>query len=192
MISGKRFWNPRFLTNNLLRKSPTSPVADGPPIFINTIAVGPCEPTESWVTGGATVAIARTATFLWRKQTFPGDVATAFPSRRDKSEVRDVMLIQSLPEKMAWRGLFRQTQLIRIVNPITFLRIRPRTNVHTYSECSLACLEISPDLVSHVRDSRLKARPANLLLSTLDLCLRHFVAYPSQIDTSCRKIIAGN
>lgn len=61
------------------------------------------------MTGGATVAIARTATFLWRKQTFPEDVATAFPSRRDKSEVRDVMLIQSLPEKMAWRGLFRYT-----------------------------------------------------------------------------------
>ena len=62
-------------------------------MFINTMAVGPCEPTESWVTGGATDAIARAATFLWRMQTFPEDVATAFPSRRDKTEVRDAMLI---------------------------------------------------------------------------------------------------
>lgn len=44
-------------TNNLLRKSPTSSVVDGPPIFIKTIAVGPFEPVEFCVTGGATVAM---------------------------------------------------------------------------------------------------------------------------------------
>ena len=31
------------LTNNLLRKLPTSSVVEGPPIFIKTIAVGPFE-----------------------------------------------------------------------------------------------------------------------------------------------------
>ena len=31
-------------------------MVDGPPIFMNTIAVGPFEPTAFWVTGGATVA----------------------------------------------------------------------------------------------------------------------------------------
>jgi hypothetical protein len=31
------------LTNSLLRKSPTSSVVDGPPIFRNTTAVGPLE-----------------------------------------------------------------------------------------------------------------------------------------------------
>lgn len=62
-------------------------------MFMNTIAVGPFEPVESWVTGGATVAIARTATFFWRKQTLPEDVAKTFPSWRDKSEVRDIMLV---------------------------------------------------------------------------------------------------
>jgi hypothetical protein len=45
------------LTNNLLRKSPTSSVDEGPPMFMNTIAVGPCAPTALCVTGGATVAI---------------------------------------------------------------------------------------------------------------------------------------
>jgi hypothetical protein len=30
-------------TKSLLRKSPTSSVVDGPPIFMNTIAVGPLE-----------------------------------------------------------------------------------------------------------------------------------------------------
>lgn len=52
------------------------------------------------MTGGATVAIARTAIIFWRKQTLPEDVATAFPSWRDKSKVRDIMLVpkgQSLP-----------------------------------------------------------------------------------------------
>jgi len=43
-------------TNKLLKKSPTSPVVDGPPIFINTIAVGPLELVASWVTGGTTEA----------------------------------------------------------------------------------------------------------------------------------------
>jgi len=45
------------LTNNLLRKSPTSAVVEGPPMFIKTMAVGPLEPVLSWVTGGTTVAM---------------------------------------------------------------------------------------------------------------------------------------
>ena len=49
-------WTVR-LTNSLLRKSPTSPVVEGPPMFMNTIAVGPLEPVLSWVTGGTTVAM---------------------------------------------------------------------------------------------------------------------------------------
>lgn len=75
-------------------------------MFMNTIAVGPFEPAGSWVTGGAMVAIARTATFFWRKQTLPEDVATAFLSWRDKSEVRDIMFVpkgHSLPSQKAWR-----------------------------------------------------------------------------------------
>jgi hypothetical protein len=43
-------------TKSLLRKSPTSSVVDGPPIFMNTIAVGPFELVESCVTGGTGVA----------------------------------------------------------------------------------------------------------------------------------------
>lgn len=46
-------------TNNLLRKSPTSPVVAGPPMFMKTIAVGPFDDVSSCVTGGATVAIVR-------------------------------------------------------------------------------------------------------------------------------------
>jgi len=45
------------LTNSLLRKSPTSSVVDGPPMFMKTMAVGPFEDVASWVTGGTTVAI---------------------------------------------------------------------------------------------------------------------------------------
>ena len=44
------------------------------------------------MTGGATVAIDRTAAFFWCKRTFLEDVAMAFPSRQDKIEVRDAML----------------------------------------------------------------------------------------------------
>lgn len=44
-------------TKSLLRKSPTSSVVEGPPIFINTIAVGPFEPVAFCVTGGATLAL---------------------------------------------------------------------------------------------------------------------------------------
>lgn len=47
------------LTNNRLRKSPTSSVVAGPPMFINTIAVGPLLPAVSCMTGGAIVAIVR-------------------------------------------------------------------------------------------------------------------------------------
>ncbi len=75
-------------------------------MFMNTIAVGPFEPVESWVTG-ATVAIARTATFFWRKQTLPEDVATAFPSWRDKSEVRDILLVSKGHNKRLGGVLFR-------------------------------------------------------------------------------------
>jgi hypothetical protein len=43
-------------TKSLLKKSPTSSVVDGPPIFMNTIAVGPLELVASCVTGGTGVA----------------------------------------------------------------------------------------------------------------------------------------
>lgn len=72
-------------------------------MFMNTIAVGPFEPAESWVTGGATVAIARTATFFWRKETLPEDVATAFPSWRDKSELRDIMFVPK-GRRLPWKN----------------------------------------------------------------------------------------
>lgn len=52
-------WEWGVLTNNLLRKLPTSSVVDGPPIFINTMAVGPLDEVMSCVTGGTTVAIYR-------------------------------------------------------------------------------------------------------------------------------------
>ena len=38
------------------RKGPTSAVVRGPPMFMNTMAVGPREDVCDWVTGGATVA----------------------------------------------------------------------------------------------------------------------------------------
>lgn len=57
------------LTNNLLRKSPTSSVVEGPPMFMKTIAVGPLDDVASWVTGGTTVAINR----IWHRGCF--DVA---------------------------------------------------------------------------------------------------------------------
>ena len=40
-------WRILRLTNSLLRKSPTSSVVEGPPMFINTIAVGPFEEVAS-------------------------------------------------------------------------------------------------------------------------------------------------
>lgn len=73
-------------------------------MFMNTIAVGPFEPAASWVTGGAMVAIARTATFFWRKQTLPDDIATAFPSWRDKSEVREIMFVPKRTEFTLTKG----------------------------------------------------------------------------------------
>lgn len=39
-------------TNKRLKKSPTSSVVDGPPIFMKTMAVGPFDPVEFCVTGG--------------------------------------------------------------------------------------------------------------------------------------------
>jgi hypothetical protein len=48
-------------TNSLPRKSSTSAVVDGPPMFRKTIAVGPFEPAASCVTGGTAVAIP----YLW-------------------------------------------------------------------------------------------------------------------------------
>jgi hypothetical protein len=43
-------------TKSLLKKSPTSSVVDGPPMFMKTIAVGPLEVVASCVTGGTGVA----------------------------------------------------------------------------------------------------------------------------------------
>lgn len=34
------------------RKGPTSSVVEGPPMFMKTMAVGPCDEVEDWVTGG--------------------------------------------------------------------------------------------------------------------------------------------
>jgi len=53
-------------TKSLLKKPPTSSVVDGPPIFINTIAVGPLELVGSWVTGGTDVARYRNWSALLR------------------------------------------------------------------------------------------------------------------------------
>lgn len=44
-------------TNNRLRKSPTSSVVDGPPIFMKTIAVPSLDRAEFDVTGRAVVAM---------------------------------------------------------------------------------------------------------------------------------------
>jgi hypothetical protein len=44
-------------TNNLLRKSPTSSVVAGPPIFIKTIAVPLFDLGGIWVAAGATLAL---------------------------------------------------------------------------------------------------------------------------------------
>jgi hypothetical protein len=44
------------LTNKRLKKSWTSSVVDGPPMFMNTIAVGPLELVAFCETGGTTVA----------------------------------------------------------------------------------------------------------------------------------------
>jgi hypothetical protein len=44
-------------TNRLLKNEWTSSVVEGPPMFINTMAVGPLEPAAFCVTGGATVAL---------------------------------------------------------------------------------------------------------------------------------------
>jgi hypothetical protein len=52
-------------TNNLLRKSPTSLVVEGPPIFMNTMAVGPLEPVASCVTGGTGALPTRPATLAF-------------------------------------------------------------------------------------------------------------------------------
>jgi hypothetical protein len=46
-------------TNSLLKKSPTSSVVEGPPMFMKTIAVGPFEPAASCVTGGFFASPAR-------------------------------------------------------------------------------------------------------------------------------------
>jgi hypothetical protein len=40
-------------TKSRLRKSPTWSVLDGPPMFMNTMAVGPLEDGASCATGGA-------------------------------------------------------------------------------------------------------------------------------------------
>lgn len=39
-------------TNKRLKKSPTSSVVEGPPMFMKTMAVGPFDPAEFCVTGG--------------------------------------------------------------------------------------------------------------------------------------------
>ena len=59
MYTDSQIMTPRELTNNLLRKSPTSSVVEGPPMFMKTIAVGPLDDVASWVTGGTIVAIDR-------------------------------------------------------------------------------------------------------------------------------------
>jgi hypothetical protein len=46
-------------TKSRLRKEPTSSVVEGPPMFMNTIAVGPMEPADDCVTGGAWVVTCR-------------------------------------------------------------------------------------------------------------------------------------
>lgn len=59
VYTDSQMMTPRELTNNLLRKSPTSSVVEGPPIFMKTIAVGPLDDVASWVTWGTIVAIDR-------------------------------------------------------------------------------------------------------------------------------------
>lgn len=49
-----------FLTKSLERKPPTSSVVDGPPMFMNTIAVGPLDPVG--VAGGVAT---EARVFLW-------------------------------------------------------------------------------------------------------------------------------
>ena len=65
----------RGFTNNLLKKFPTAPVVEGPPIFIKTIAVGPLDVAESCVTGGTIVAIDRPGALYCVMKAFPDEMA---------------------------------------------------------------------------------------------------------------------
>lgn len=67
----------RGFTNNLLKKSPTAPVVEGPPIFMKTIAVGPFDEVESCVTGGTIVAIDRPCAVCCSMQAFPNETVDA-------------------------------------------------------------------------------------------------------------------
>lgn len=57
-------WDWTEHTKSRLRKSWTSSVVDGPPMFMKTIAVGPFEPAEFCVTGGV-CTVARHLAVVW-------------------------------------------------------------------------------------------------------------------------------
>lgn len=67
-------------TKSRLKKSPTSSVVDGPPIFIKTIAVGPLDPTEFCVTGGVCIVARHLAIWLVPLDKSSGDAPEAVRS----------------------------------------------------------------------------------------------------------------
>lgn len=66
-------------TNSLLKKSPTSSVVDGPPMFMKTIAVPFLELTGIWAADGATLALPllHGEAYDGRRTDEAGDVAVA-------------------------------------------------------------------------------------------------------------------
>jgi hypothetical protein len=85
------------LTKSLLKKSPTWSVEDGPPIFMNTIAVGPFALIEFCVTGGTTEAIPARCAPCRKELKFPAVPTRLFVNTRpvsfDAGRRRDILTV---------------------------------------------------------------------------------------------------
>lgn len=76
-------------TKSRLKKSPTSSVVDGPPIFMKTIAVGPLDPAEFCVTGGVCIVARHLALWVVTLGRSSGDAPEAVRNMPLESIVAD-------------------------------------------------------------------------------------------------------
>lgn len=76
-------------TKSRLKKSPTSSVVDGPPMFMKTIAVGPLDPAEFCVTGGVCIVARHLAVWVVTLGRRSGDAPEAVRNMPLESIVAD-------------------------------------------------------------------------------------------------------
>lgn len=122
-------------TNKRLKKSPTSSVVEGPPMFIKTMAVGPFDPAEFCVTGGLFTEARHLADCPAPFRRLSGDaVCRAMLLESPDTDCRKAMATAASVKVSNVRMLFREHSKVEVEVEIAQVKRRGRRQLQRMLE----------------------------------------------------------